>query len=232
MSNFIKWMKRRGTMKKLTIILCIAALALCAVPAFAAPGDGIVGSPHDMNLVSNPDPLGRVCAFCHTPHHALDDTNADYLPLWSHTLTTQTFLPYDSVTLDAAVTDVLAGPSRLCMSCHDGAIAVDQHYALAGADVRTGDSWGNIGVGAGGDLTNDHPIGFDYTAVAALDDEIRPETTPTTNPNIPTIADLLLDEITMTCSSCHDVHNTDNNEADFLINLQAGSAICLTCHDK
>ncbi|MBN2332497.1 MAG: cytochrome c3 family protein [Deltaproteobacteria bacterium] len=219
-------------MKKLMMALSIMALVLVAVPAFALPGDGIVGSPHDMNVVSNPDGQGRVCAFCHTPHHALDDANADYLPLWSHTMTTQTFTPYDSVTLDAAVTDVLAGPSRLCMSCHDGAIAVDQHYAIVGTDYRTGDSWGNIAVGQNGDLTNDHPIGFDYTAVAAVDDEIRPETTATTNPAIPTIADLLLDGQIMTCSSCHDVHNTDNNDVDFLINLQAGSAICLTCHDK
>jgi predicted CXXCH cytochrome family protein len=225
-------MKRRRTMKKLMMILCIAALALCTVPAFAAPGDGIVGSLHDMNVASNPDGQLRVCAFCHTPHHALDDASADYLPLWSHTLTTLTYTAYDSVTLDAAITDPLAGPSRLCMSCHDGAIAVDQHYAIPGTDVRTGDSWGNIGVGTGGDLTNDHPIGFDYTAVAAIDDEIRPETDATTNPAIPLISDLLWEGITMTCSSCHDVHNTDNNDVDFLINLQAGSAICLTCHDK
>jgi predicted CXXCH cytochrome family protein len=221
-------------MKKMTILLCVAIVALWALPVFAgpAPGTGIVGSQHDMNVVSNADGQNRVCAFCHTPHHALDDTNADYLPLWSHQMTTQTFTPYDSDTLDANVTDPLAGPSRLCMSCHDGAIAVDQHYGLSGTDLRTGDSWGGIAVGATGDLTNDHPIGFDYTAVAAVDDEIRPETTPTTNPSIPTIADLLLDGTTMTCSSCHDVHNTDSNDNYFLINLQSGSQICLTCHDK
>jgi len=219
-------------MKKLMIMLCITTLALCAVPAFAGPGDGIVGSKHDMNIVSIPDGQLRVCAFCHTPHHALDDAAADYMPLWSHEMTAQTFTPYDSVTLDAAVTDPMAGPSRLCMSCHDGAIAVDQHYGMAGTDLKTGDGWGNIAVGSGGDLTNDHPIGFDYTAVAAADDEIRPETDATTNPAIPLISDLLWDGTIMTCSSCHDVHNTDNNDVDFLINLQAGSAICLTCHDK
>jgi len=222
-------------MKKLTIILCIAALALCAVPAYAGltPGSGIVGSLHDMNLVSNPDTFNRVCAFCHTPHHALDDANADYLPLWSHTFTTQTFTPYSSDTLDASITDVLAGSSRLCMSCHDGAIAVDQHYGAAGAELpRTGDSWGEIGVGAGGILFNDHPIGFDYTAVAALDDEIKAETEPTTNPDLPYITDLLLDGAIMTCSSCHDVHNTDSVDDNFLINYQDGSAICLTCHIK
>lgn len=36
----------------------------------------------------------------------------------------------------------------------------------------------------------------------------------------------------MTCASCHDVHNNENPEDYLLINKQAGSQICLTCHKK
>jgi len=231
--------ERNRIMKKyMLIFLCAAAMAFCATQVFAglAPGTGIVGSKHDMNTVSTPDSQNRVCAFCHTPHHALDDSAADYLPLWSHELTSQTFTDYTSITFDGAghqASDTLTGPSRLCMSCHDGAVAVDQHYGMPGTDVRSGDSWGEIGVGAGGDLSNDHPIGFDYTAVAGVvDDEIRLATTPVSNPSVDTIADLLWDGTWMTCASCHDVHNTDANEDYFLYNQQANSDICLTCHDK
>jgi predicted CXXCH cytochrome family protein len=221
--------------------LCVMAFSMYAVSAaFAgpAPGSGIVNSKHDMRSYAGAnggivDPQGRVCAYCHTPHHALDDAAADYLPLWSHELTQQTFTEYSSPTLDATITDPVLGPSRLCMSCHDGAVAVDQHYGMPGTDVRSGDSWGEIGVGAGGDLSNDHPIGFDYTAIAGtVDDEIRLASTPVSNPNVDTIADLLWDGQWMTCASCHDVHNTDANEDYFLYNQQANSAICLTCHDK
>jgi len=220
------------------IFLCAAALAFCATQVLAglAPGTGIVGSKHDMNIASNPDSQNRVCAFCHTPHHALDDATADYLPLWSHELTSLTYTDYTSITFDGAghmAGDSLTGPSRLCMSCHDGAIAVDQHYGGIGTDVRSGDSWGEIGVGAGGDLSNDHPIGFDYIAIAGvIDDEIRLATATVTNPNVVDIAELLWDGQWMTCSSCHDVHNTDANEDYFLYNQQANSAICMTCHIK
>ncbi len=227
-------------MKRYLIIflfVAVAAFWATQVLAGAAPGTGIVGSKHDMNLVSNADTQNRVCAFCHTPHHALQDATADYLPLWSHELTSQTFTDYDSVTFDGGghkAADTLTGPSRLCMSCHDGAVAVDQHYGMPGTDVRSGDSWGEIAVGAGGDLSNDHPIGFDYTAVAGVvDDEIRLATSPVgVNPKVDTISDLLWDGQWMTCASCHDVHNTDANEDYFLYGPQANSDFCLICHDK
>lgn len=228
---------------KILIFVPVACLALWAFQAGAglAPGTGIVHSKHDMNVVSNPDTQTRVCAFCHTPHHALDDMAADYLPLWSHELTTLTFGHYETVTFDGRnheSADRLTGPSRLCMSCHDGAVAVDQHYGIPGSDWRPGDAWGDIGVGAAGDLTNDHPIGFNYIQVTYDDDEIKDATTPVSNPKVDTIQDLLYDddgdtfETIMTCSSCHDVHNTDANDDYFLYNYQVDSIFCLTCHDK
>ena len=65
------------------------------------------------------------------------------------------------------------GPSRLCMSCHDGVVAPDQHMGSNGANaaqVGSGPLTGFKAIGlqggvAGGtkDLTDDHPIGFSYT---------------------------------------------------------------------
>ena len=228
---------------KILIFVPIACLALWAFQAGAGivPGTGIVHSKHDMNDVSNPDAQTKVCAFCHTPHRALDDMQADYLPLWSHELTTLAYGHYETVTFDGRnyeSADRLVGPSRLCMSCHDGAVAVDQHYGIPGSDIHPGDNWGDIGVGAAGDLTNDHPIGFNYVSVASIDDEIKAETTPVSNPKIADIQELLYDDDCdgtldiMTCSSCHDVHNTDANGDYFLINYQVDSDICITCHDK
>jgi len=228
---------------KILLFVPVFWLGLWALQAGAGltPGTGIVHSKHDMNDVSNPDTQTRVCAFCHTPHHSLDDMQADYLPLWSHELTTLTFSHYETCTFDGRnyeAADRLTGPSRLCMSCHDGAIAVDQHYGIPGSDIRPGDNWGDIGVGAAGDLTNDHPVGFNYVSVAAVDDEIKDETTPVSNPKIVDIQELLYDDDCdglkdiMTCSSCHDVHNTDANDDYFLINYQVDSQICITCHDK
>jgi len=228
---------------KILIFVPIACIALWAFQAGAGltPGTGIVHSKHDMNDVSNADTQNRVCAFCHTPHHALDDMQADYLPLWSHELTSLTFGHYETVTFDGrnnAQPDRLVGPSRLCMSCHDGAVAVDQHYGIPGGDIRPADGWGDIGVAAAGDLTNDHPIGFNYEWVTGEDLEIRPVTTPVSNPKVDIVQDLLYDhdgdgtKDIMTCSSCHDVHNTDANDDYFLYGYQANSEFCLICHDK
>ena len=78
-----------------------------------------------------------VCAFCHTPHHAYQGTNpTNYYPLWSRTLDVQNFTPYRSATINAIdwAADIAIGPTRLCMSCHDGTIALDQHYGKSAYD--------------------------------------------------------------------------------------------------
>jgi len=244
-------MRRIKKRQSILLIILFGFLATVSLTDMVLAAGSVVNSQHNMNVVSNPDVQQRVCAFCHTPHHALTDANADYNPLWSHTFTSQTFSEYESPTLqgaDGGSIDVLAGPSRLCMSCHDGAIAVDQHYQFDGTDLRTGDSWGQIAVGAGGDLTNDHPIGFDYAVVGGTEDdtgwgnwgngadpEIRGLATPLLADPSRTIEDLMLPvgaQRIMTCASCHDVHDTYSVDNYFLIGEQQGSQICLTCHNK
>ena len=248
-------------MKK-KIVAALALMALAAPNAFAAPtaasGDGVALSVHDMNVVEygiTPDEQGRICAFCHTPHHAIQDATVEYLPLWSHELTAMAFAnPYTSATFDAetlAPVDPLAGPSRLCMSCHDGVIAVDQHYGFAGGTVFNGDQFTGatpqIAVGLNGDFTNDHPVGFDIADVAAVDSGIFPDvaTGHVFNGTTMPIVDTLYSSIAgmpgtiMTCATCHDVHNKDNvvNTGTVVRNYlvyadQNGSDLCLSCHDK
>ncbi|KAA0891327.1 cytochrome C [Oryzomonas rubra] len=228
-------------MKKILTVLCIGAIAALGVnSAFGGllPQSGVNGSLHDMNYYatanggnSQVDNQDRVCAFCHTPHHALEDSSADYLPLWSHQLTNQTFSPYQSATLNGAIIDPLAGPSRLCMSCHDGVIAVDQHYQFGGTYTISGDGFTQRAVGTGGDLTNDHPVGFSYIQARTDDNGATGNniadpsshfatgvTVSTTNSyntitrgtTNKTIQDTLYNGAIMTCATCHDVHNKDN----------------------
>jgi hypothetical protein len=117
------------------------------------------------------------------------------------------------------------------MSCHDGAIAPDQHYGQANV-APTGrfasDDFAaypsavkNIAVGLGGNFSNDHPIGFDIMQ-SMTDTGIFP-TVPTTKTwlragaaSTKLISDGLYKtnptstEKYMTCATCHDVHNKDN----------------------
>jgi hypothetical protein len=261
---------------KRELLTTLAWFSLTASAAFATvtalPGTGIVGSVHDMNMVGNnieKDPLGRVCAFCHTPHHAIDsntDSNAgDYMPLWSHKLTVQSFTQYNSGTFDAknvAVIDPLVGPSRLCMSCHDGAIAPDQHNGATSAvnQVFRGNEFTGtepqIGIGANGALNRTHPIGFDLakaviadtkaSGIARFNGDIA--TTALYLNTAKTISSQLYNGY-MTCITCHDVHNQDNTasvpgtgvDADHQVTVsknyllfakQSGSQLCLSCHKK
>lgn len=245
-------------MKK--IIVLLLAIAMSASTALA--GDGIVGSAHDMTMYPGiSDPEGRVCAFCHTPHHA-DTVSGDYMPLWSREWTqVASFTQYDSGSLQATITDPMVGPSILCMSCHDGAVAPDAYYGNPGTvALLEGDAYGEFGVGLAGDMSNDHPIGFDYTTVAAGtntwgvpdgtrigaggDGEIRMETEDLSGfgvYGINTIADVLWNADNsglgggkiFTCASCHDVHNGPTAvENHFLYGPQQDSQFCRMCHLK
>jgi hypothetical protein len=166
--------------------LSAAGTALAGIPA----GTGVNGSLHDMTKVvtTTADSMGRVCVYCHTPHHAVVTDGSANLPLWNHALTPDDqFTAYTWATPNNSndgafdIIDPLAGPSRLCMSCHDGSIAVDEHgsaFASAGSGRATdsGGLIGNLGRTADlagranltKDLSNTHPIGFDYNEIAAF----------------------------------------------------------------
>ncbi|PLX86530.1 MAG: cytochrome C [Desulfuromonas sp.] len=242
--------------KRFLIALCAVALTLGgAAAAFAdlAPGTGVVDSKHDMlnytiNNSGTPDEYERVCAYCHTPHHAIEDSNSDYLPLWSRTVTATDFDPYTSATFSQAglFTDPVIGPSRLCMGCHDGVVAIDAYYGAVGTPGLTeGDGWGEIGIGIEPNtLTNDHPIGFSYLDAQTADGaaNLHPATNAFAGGTV--IADVLYDDGTgagkeiMTCATCHDVHNgpevddSDDNTGWFLYGTQTDSGFCTTCHNK
>ncbi|KAB0671468.1 cytochrome C [Oryzomonas sagensis] len=256
-------------MKK-RILAAVAIVGLNAAVAYSAPtataGQGVLNSVHDMRVSANITDIGgndRVCAFCHTPHHAIKPAAASsYAPLWSRMDDQQTFVAYQSATFDSTVYstgDAAAGPTRLCMTCHDGSIALDQHYGSANTGTMlTNDNFGGPGVGVNKDLSNDHPVGFDYMAIAAGCGDSNICTTAGTattpdqynyirkadqgltyrdNPANIKVADRLYNGSIMTCATCHDVHNKKNLQGAETMNYlvlapQKDSALCLTCHIK
>jgi predicted CXXCH cytochrome family protein len=202
-----------------TLILLTAVALVGFLPAARAE---ITGSAHDFSGQGWSG--GEICIVCHTPHNA--DTSVAEAPLWNHEVTTATFTVYTSPTLDATVGQP-GGVSKLCLSCHDGTVAVDSYGGATGNEYISGDEL------LGTDLSNDHPISFTYdTALATADGELEdPATAPSGLGG--TIDEDLLFNGSMECGSCHDVHNTASagNEHLLLITNQ-GSAICLTCHAK
>ena len=261
-------------MKKITILTAVATLCLGATAAFAGAGaaTGVNGSMHDIGSQTGKgyraDDFGRVCIYCHTPHNAVQTNALDPVPLWNRSETSATLTPYSwSAPGNVAAnlgSDPLLGPSRLCLSCHDGATAADSHGPTMGtAQGGSGSQTINVASGrAWSDLTGTHPIGFSYPAAftargaAELVDPsvgkfVAAVGTDTTVANRVAsgysygnkkIVDTLYGG-TLTCASCHDVHNT-NNAVNVVTNNGAAapnyfvwapenaSALCLSCHVK
>jgi predicted CXXCH cytochrome family protein len=227
-------------MKK--VLVLAAAMALLATPALAA----IQGTVHDLSTLGSGTPAtgtDEVCVFCHTPHGGVTGLTA---PLWNRTTVNATGV-YTSASLTATaaavdVTAVNATDAPLCLSCHDGASiggnlvnppnnGTMDYTVLAGLVAADGDT--DLLDGAAS-LTNDHPIGFNYAAALAQDTELNA---------VATVQGVLGTDVfafgavtgDMWCSSCHDVHgklNGATNFPQFLRASNAGSAVCLACHNK
>lgn len=210
-------------MKRTISQVLFAALIFFAIEGFATLSQAaITGSDHDFS--GDAWSGGKICLPCHTPHNA--DTTVAEAPLWNHAVTAATFTLYTSPTLDAILGQP-SGNSKLCLSCHDGTVAVDNFGGATGGGEFIG---GSELIGT--NLTDDHPISFNYnTALATTDGGLADPTTASSGLGNTINADMLFNG-QMECASCHDVHNDAGTGADLLVKSNAGSALCLTCHDK
>jgi len=182
----------------------------------------IVGSAHDFSDDAW-NTTGQIGIVCHTPHNA--DSTITNAPLWNHETTVATFTTYTSATMNATTGQPDAS-SKLCLSCHDGTVAVDNFGDQTGG---THFITGNALVGT--DLNNDHPISFVYDAALASADGGLYDPTNTNSGLGGTISDDMLIDNQVQCASCHDVHN-GSGVANLLRKSNAASALCLTCHNK
>jgi len=201
----------------------------------------IEGTHHDftINPHMNEDNLCRVC---HTPHHA--NTDVINSPLWNHALTSASYQIYTSPTIDATIGQP-SGTSKLCLSCHDGTVAIDSYGGRNGTNHMMSWHMGYLGT----DLKNDHPISFEYNSALAAADKGLEDPSIASSGLGGTIEEDLLFNGRLECSSCHDVHVSRNTQgcngchnmgggAPFLkqtLSLRVdntNSAFCLTCHKK
>jgi predicted CXXCH cytochrome family protein len=209
--------------------LYLAVAGACALIASHPSLAGtIVGSEHDFSTTGWAG--GQICIACHTPHKAI--TSVADAPLWNHALSNQTYTLYASPTLNATLTQP-GGGSKLCLSCHDGTVALNSFGGTTGT-IFIGNGAANIGTS----LADDHPLGFLYdAALVTADPSLAPTTKAVTigsgtQTKSGTIANNLLFGGKLECASCHDVHNTFTAGTHLLKVSNAGSALCLTCHQK
>ena len=222
-----------NTKPSMTIIrfATLATLMFLALPGVNR-ADSVLGSKHDLSA-AGPGPIkavmeSGVCIFCHTPHRSTGD-----IPLWNHTMSGVTnYVLFNSPTFSAAVGEPQQpdGASRLCLSCHDGTVAVGMINSRAAA-ITMANGIGTLGsagssASLGTDLSGHHPISFVYSQtlvnrLVGTDAALNPPTA--LNGKVKLDANDKLQ-----CTACHNAH--DNQFGNFLVMDNTGSALCLACH--
>ncbi|MCF6218359.1 MAG: hypothetical protein L3J62_09790 [Gammaproteobacteria bacterium] len=135
--------------------------------------EGIKGTRHNMTMSYMEDDFpqyvatmdiyrnnyGEVCVYCHTPHGANTSTGVG-MPLWNRTVDVNLeFVPYNIPTtlgLGGEQTVTAPGPASLtCLSCHDGATAIDSIINMPGSGnyMATQEATVNAGFLAGWSAT-------------------------------------------------------------------------------
>lgn len=191
----------------------------------------ISGTAHDFSSETWAPAENKMCAVCHATHQANSVPGA---PLWSHESTLAAgYTLYTSPTFDLhgglTKTDPAAS-SKLCLSCHDGTVALENFGGVTTGTNMIDPAY-QIGGATGDDLSNDHPISFDYTtALATLDGGLHDPATASSGLG-GTITNDMLFSNKLQCASCHDVHNK-YGVAKLLKMANNNSQLCLTCHDK
>lgn len=209
---------------------------------------GITGSAHDFATYSWSG--GQTCLPCHTPHGeppafqapAVEGglpTPITYAPLWNHETTAATYRVYES---DGSTTTVnVDRRSRMCLSCHDGTVALENFSGNTGGDHFI-DPDAKIGVE--GDLTENHPIGDAaiYTTSTTTTSMVVQDSSHKVNGLrlrvMPNGTDYVVG-----CTTCHSTHNSTGLPHMLQKAVVGsgttgdgrtvnGSLLCFSCHKK
>ncbi|MEE8448274.1 MAG: cytochrome c3 family protein [Thermodesulfobacteriota bacterium] len=209
-------------MRRLAAIL---AFFFTLVGAGSAYPLSIVDSKHNLSAAgpgtAKAESETQICIFCHAPHNVGQNR-----PLWNRSLSSGiSYTTYSSTTAKATFGQP-SGASKLCLSCHDGTIALGLvltpgPITMAGDITTMPEGTAKLGI----DLSDDHPISFAYdnTLFAAANGELEDPANLTGSVRLDSNG-------LLQCSSCHDAH--DDQYGSFLRVDNVASALCRTCHVK
>jgi len=209
------------------VLVSACAVLLAQSLATAQVPEDVLGM-HNLSAVSGASVYSRGglgCTFCHAPHSGLGGVT----PLWNQTLSKATYTPYSSTTyVERGNTQPTLGvTSSLCLSCHDGTVAVGQSAAYGTlpftGSMNSVDSFGT-------NLSGTHP----FSLVLPMKDASNLVASLVSQHKTadPTGAVKLING-NIECTSCHNPHvqGTDKIAQKFLVRDSTSGRMCLACHD-
>lgn len=162
------------------------------------------------------------CAYCHAPHSGLNTG------LWNQKLTTQPYTTYSSTTeKNTGVQPMLGSASNLCLSCHDGTVAVGTTVAYGQVTMRGSMAPQDV---FGGNMQPSHP----FSLALPLKDNIHlVATLAASGLTADTTGAVQLIKGNVECTSCHNAHvqAKDLVSQNFLVKDSSSGQLCLACHD-
>lgn len=239
----------RGMMKTALLMLFILFM-------YSAVADAVIkGGKHDFS--GKGWGTDESCIFCHTPHNASAVANVGSNPMdscafchgWGYgvpksyngsqlcnrKMSTAVYTVYSSSSLKNTPQQP-RGPSKLCLSCHDGTIAIDSY------GMRTGTSYVTGSKSFGNDLSKMHPISIkwdhqttkfghssDFTICYKCHHEQPLPQGANPVRGLPFYG--YPSQMFLECGSCHEPHGKFAYPK-FLREDMTGSKLCLECHEK
>lgn len=227
----------------------VLALYLLLTLLFGIPfnaNGGVKDTKHNLS-VTGPGEIKAVsetemCIFCHTPHNA-----SPQAPLWNHDVSAvENYINYWSETLQAYESEAEAPPidgfSKLCLSCHDGTVALgavrskaeDIEMVTIGGIVEAGRLMPNARGYLGTDLSGGHPISFIFDEALVSKRNSQPNLSRLNWPINDHDVKLYPTQggYGVQCPSCHDPHNTKAGiDGPPLWRKSTYDEVCLVCHE-
>lgn len=226
------------------IVATSLAILIFAAPVWsggtaqpASARGGVASTVHNLSVSGPGDVRAQgeteVCKFCHIPHTAVVAQ-----PLWGHVLSD--VRGYQTPKVRRGGGRVLNTPqpdgaSRLCLSCHDGTVALGEigssrrRVPMAGPQRLGQGRPGYLGT----DLSGAHPVSIPMPDTVDFDDTadmgVRPASAIVVDPSVHLDNNKL-----MQCTTCHDPHSDSNYQSGrtphFWVRPTV-TEVCLACHE-
>ncbi len=235
--------RQRPALARIVVRLVLCAQMLLPLTSVA----GIKETKHNLSVTGPGEVRAvsetQICIFCHTPHNA-----SPAQPLWNHELSAVVnYVNYASSTLRSYASEAEAPPidghSKLCLSCHDGTVAIGsvvsewseiEMVTVPGVIDASRKLVGGAGY-LGTDLSGGHPISivFDESLVLRRNSSEPPLSKlrwPIVDPDIKLYP--AQNGRGVQCTSCHNPH--ENKAAGGwppFWKKTTHDEVCLVCHE-